>query len=322
MTRPFRFGVISEHMPPAAAWFAFVRRIEQLGFDTLLVRDHLLPGGFGEAYAPFSALAAAAAITTQLRIGSLVLCNDFRHPALLAREALTLDVLSGGRFELGLGAGWMREEYERAGIPFDPPGTRIARLDASVAILRGLFADEPFNSAGAHYRITDLHGYPRPARRGGPPILLGGGHERMLRLAGRVADIVGIMTTSVASGDLVDDPRGRMPAAVEQKIAWIREGAGERFAQLELSAVVDIIIATDRQAAAERLIARRGWHGIDSIAVLEMPLIFIGTIEQIATQMIERRARYGLSYYIIGDADAAAVAPIMESLRDSASVRS
>lgn len=205
---------------------------------------------------------------------------------------------------------------------FDPPGKRIARLDASVAILRGLFADTLVNAAGAHYHIDGLHGYPRPARRGGPPILLGGGHERMLRLAGRVADIVGIMTTSVASGDLIDDPRGRMPAAVEQKIAWIRAGAGERFAQLELSAVVDITIATDRQAAAERLIARRGWQGIESAAVLEMPLIFIGSIEQIVTQMIERRARYGLSYYIISDADAAAVAPIMASLRESASVRS
>ncbi len=146
MQRPFRFGVLCEEMGTREAWIAKVRRVEELGYTTVLLRDHFLPGPFGDQFAPLSALMVAAMMTSTLRIGSMVFDNDYRHPVVLGKEVATLDVLSGGRFEFGLGAGWMGSEYEQAGLPFDPPGTRIDRFEEALQIFKGLFADEPHNS--------------------------------------------------------------------------------------------------------------------------------------------------------------------------------
>ena len=156
----------------------------------------------------------------------MVLAVDYRHPVMLAKEVATLDRLSGGRFELGLGAGWLRREYEAAGLPYDSPAIRIDRLEEAIAILDGLFGDGPFSFAGKHYTVADLDGYPKPAQRPRPPLLIGGGRRRVLTLAGRTADIVGILTTSVATGTVVDDASERLADAVSQKLAWVREGAG------------------------------------------------------------------------------------------------
>jgi probable F420-dependent oxidoreductase len=315
--RPFRFGVINEQLLPAGAWLAHVRRVEELGYSTLLIRDHMVPDYFGEQYAPLVALAAAAGATERLRLGTMVIDNDFRHPAMLAKEAASLDVLSGGRLELGIGAGWLRNEYERAGIPFDPAGARIERLEEALLVIDGLWAGGPLAFSGRHYQIDGLGLAPLPAQRPRPPIFLGGGHRRMLTLAGRMADIVGLLTTSVASGELVEDVAGRLPAAIEERLSWVRAGAGPRYSQIELSLIPTVILADDRATAVERLIAERGWPGIGADQVREMPSVLIGTLEEIAADLLARRERYGFSYYVFSDHQAEELAPIVARLSGS-----
>jgi probable F420-dependent oxidoreductase len=310
--RPFRFGVINEQMLAPALWIDHVRRIEALGYATLLIRDHLVPDYFGEQYAPLVALASAAAATSRIGLGSMVLANDFRHPAILAKEAATLDLLSGGRLELGLGAGWLRSEYDAAGLTMDPAGARIGRLEEAIQVIRGLWSGEALRFTGRHYRVAGLRLAPLPARR--PPLFLGGGHERMLALAGRYADSVGLLTSSVASGELRDDPAERTPEAVERKLAWVRAGAGPRFEAIELSLIPTVLLTDDRRGATERLLTGRGWHGVDAEAVWAMPSIFIGDVAQIAALMLERRARYGFSYYVFSDRQADALAPLAARL--------
>ncbi|HET7094227.1 MAG TPA: LLM class flavin-dependent oxidoreductase, partial [Thermomicrobiales bacterium] len=175
--RPFRFGIINERVGPPAAWLERARRAETLGYDTFLIRDHLVSDYFGDQLAPLPALMAAAMATTTLRVGTMVLDNDFCHPAMLAKEAATIDFLSGGRLELGLGAGWLKREYDAAGFPYHPPGVRIERLEESIAVLKGLFAAEPFGFSSRHYQIDGLDGFPKPVQRPHPPLLIGGGRR-------------------------------------------------------------------------------------------------------------------------------------------------
>jgi probable F420-dependent oxidoreductase len=311
---PFRFGVINETTGPRDWWIDRVRQIETYGYSTFLIRDHFAPDYFGDQFAPFAALMTAANVTSTLRIGTLVIDNDYRHPVILAKEAATLDLLSGGRLELGLGAGWLQSEYVQAGMSFDPAGVRIDRLVESIAILKGLFADQPLTFSGNHYSITQLDGFPKPAQRPHPPILLGAGHKRMLTLAGKEADIVGIMTTSVATGQLLDDPLGRLSDRVAQQIEWVRQGAGARFPSIELSTVATIVITDRRRASTEAWIAERGWSGMSAEQVWDMPAVFIGSVDQIVEDMHRRRELLGFSYYLVSDTMAATVAPIVERL--------
>jgi probable F420-dependent oxidoreductase len=244
----------------------------------------------------------------------MVLAVDYRHPVMLAKEAATLDLLSGGRLELGLGAGWLRREYETAGLAFDSAGTRIERLEEAIGILDGLFGDGPFTFAGRHYAVTALDGYPKPVQRPRPPLLVGGGRRRVLTLAGRVADVVGILTTSVATGTVVDDASERLAASVAQKLAWVREGAGPRYPDVELSLVPTLVLDEDRERAAAELISTRGWTGVTPADVLAMPSVFIGSVSDIADQMEERRARYGFSYYVVSDRSLDRAAPLVARL--------
>jgi probable F420-dependent oxidoreductase len=306
--------VIHERPQEADTWPSHLRRIEDLGFSTFLIRDHLVADFFGEQPGPLVTLASAAALTTSLRLGTMVLAVDYRHPVVLAKEAATLDRLSGGRLELGLGAGWLRREYDAAGFPYDSPGIRIDRLAEAIAILDGLFGEGPLSFAGKHYTVTGLEGTPRPVQRPRPPLLIGGGKRRVLTLAGRTADIVGILTTSVASGTVVDDASERLADAVSQKLAWVREGAGSRYPDIELSLVPTLVFEEDRERAATDLIAARGWHGISPADVLAMPSVFIGSVSGIVDQMEERRARYGFSYYVVSDRDLDRAAPLVARL--------
>src|SRR6266550_2451379 len=198
--RPFRFGVICEHMQSAEEWVTKARQAEEYGYSTLLIRDHFIREPFGDQLAPLIALMAAANATKTLRVGSLVMDNDYRHPVMLAKEAATLDLLSGGRFELGIGAGWLRSEYEQAGMVFEPAGVRVSRLEEAIQVLKALFADQPITFAGDHYTITNLSGFPKPTQRPHPPILVGAGSKRMLALAAREADIVGILPKALPEG--------------------------------------------------------------------------------------------------------------------------
>ena len=260
--RPFRFGVINETPLPADQWFKHVKRVESLGYSTFLIRDHVLPDFFGDQYAPLIALTAAATATTRLRVGTIVIDNDYRHPAMLAKEAATLDLLSGGRFELGLGAGWLRSEYDAMGMTFDRNGVRVDRMTESIRVLKGLFGEGPFSYLGEHYQIDELDLFPKPTQRPHPPILIGGGKRRVLTLAGKEADIVGILTTSVATGTVVDDPNERTIDGIREKLGWVRAGAGERFKQIELSIIPNLVVSDDRLRSAEQRHrgARMDWH--------------------------------------------------------------
>jgi probable F420-dependent oxidoreductase len=312
--RVFRFGVINEQMSSRADWVAQARQVEELGFATFLIRDHFVPDYFGDQFGPVAALMTAANVTQTLRIGTLVFDNDYRHPVLLAKEAATLDLLSDGRFELGLGAGWLRVEYGQVGIPFDPAGIRISRLEEAIQIIKGLFAEEPLTFSGNHYTIAGLNGYPKPAQRPHPPLLIGGGQKRMLMVAGREANTVGIMTTSVASGALSDDPQERLAPSVAQKVEWVRQGAGDRFDQVELSTVLSPIITDHRRRQTEQFIREHGWVGITVEQVWEMPTVFIGSVEQIVEDIQRRREQYGFSYYVLADEDMETFAPVVARL--------
>jgi probable F420-dependent oxidoreductase len=312
--RPFRFGVINEMVLPGEEWFSQVQRVEALGYDTFLIRDHFLPDFFGDQLAPIAALAMAAAVTERLRVGTLVFSNDYRHPVLLAKELATIDWLSGGRLEVGIGAGWLRKEYEQAGLPYARAGERIARLEESLRVLRGLWSNEPFCFEGEHYSIEGIDGQPKPLQRPHPPILIGAGQPKMLQLAGREADIVGILTTSVASGTVEDDPNERTAAGVEQKLAHVRAGAGARYDQIELSLIPTIITSTDRERTTAELIATRGWRGVTVSDVLAMPSMLIGAEAEICDDLELRREQYGFSYYVISDEQFEAFAPVVARL--------
>ena len=311
---PFRFGVVNDAEVEPAGWIEHVKRVESYGFSTFLIRDHVLPDFFGPQLAPFTALATAAAVTDRLHVGTLVFSNDFRHPAFLAKEAATLDALSGGRFELGIGAGWLKSEYDATGLQLDRAGVRIDRLEESLQILRGLLGGEIVTFQGEHYALDGIENFPAPVRPGGPPLLVGGGKPRMLRLAGKYADSVSILTTSVASGVVEDSIDERMPAEGERKLGWIRAGAGERYPEIELSLIPTLIVSCDRQRAAADLIEQRGWHGLTPDDVLAMPAMLIGTYDQIGQTLIERRALYGFSYYVFSDALLETAAPLAADL--------
>ncbi|MFL5694969.1 MAG: TIGR03621 family F420-dependent LLM class oxidoreductase [Ktedonobacteraceae bacterium] len=315
MQRPFRFGVLCEEMGTREAWIAKVQRVEELGYATLLLRDHFVAGPFGDQFAPLSALMAAAMITNTLRVGSMVFDNDYRHPVVLGKEVATLDVLSGGRFDFGLGAGWMGSEYEQAGLPFDSPGTRISRFEEALCIFKGLFADEPLTFTGKHYTITDIHGFPKPLQRPHPPILIGAGGRRMLALAAREADIVGILPGPLNAGEpTVNDPSAYSPERFAQKVMWLHEAAGKRFTQLELSVITTPVFTHNRSLGAEQVAQRRGWSGVSVEEILKMPTIFIGTMEQVAEQMLASREHFGISYYMTLDHQMEAFAPLVQRL--------
>lgn len=313
----FRFGVIGERMASAEAWRATARRAEELGYSTLLIRDHFIPEPFGDQFAPLIALMAAVDATTSLRVGSLVLDNDYRHPVMLAKAAATLDVLSNGRFELGLGAGWAKAEYQRAGMSFDAPGTRVSRLEEALHVIKGLFAAGPLTFSGDCYRIDQLSGYPKPIQQPHPPILIGASGRRMLALAAREADTIGLLNGDYSSGTEIDDPLKRSPEALAEKIEWIRQAARERFDRVELSMVIAPILTSDRRQGAAECARQHGWDTVRPEDVLAMPSIFIGSAEQIADQMEERREQFGVPYYIVSDANMEAMAPIVARLAGS-----
>jgi probable F420-dependent oxidoreductase len=314
--RPFRFGVFGEAARSRGGLQDTARRAEESGYATFLIRDHFIEEPFGHQLAPLTALATVAAVTSSLRVGSLVLANDYRHPVILAKEIATLDVLSNGRVELGLGAGFSQAEYDRAGIPFDPPAVRVNRLEEAIHVLKGLFADGPLTFAGKHYSVTHLDSFPKPVQRPHPPLLIGASGKRMLSIAAREADIIGIQTASTANGVLSDDPTVRLAPAVAQKVALIRQMAADRFDRIELSMVVTVVIAERRQQAALQFARERGWGGISVEQVLEMPSVFIGSVGQIAEEMLARRERYGFSYFVVFDHALETVAPIVARLAD------
>jgi probable F420-dependent oxidoreductase len=308
MVQPFRFGVQCGGDHDRASWQTLARKIEALGYSTLYLPDHFID----TQMAPIVGLAVAAEATTSLRVGALVFDNDYKHPAVLAKEMATLDRLSDGRAILGIGAGWMKTDYDALGMPYDSAGVRIDRLEEGLAVIKGAWGAEPYSFSGHHYTITDYNGIPKPAQQPGPPILVGGGGPRVLRLAGREADIVGINPNLRAGAVTNDAASDSVAEMVDQKVGWIKEGAGDRFDDLELQIrFFFAAITDDRQGLAE---AAAPGFGLDAEAALESGIACIGTIDEICDQLIARRERWGVSYIVIGDDIFEAFAPVVERL--------
>jgi probable F420-dependent oxidoreductase len=312
--RPFRFGTGHFIEETASAWIDRMRQIEAYGYDTFLMPDHL-----GHQFAPVPALLAAALATTTLRIGPLVIAADFRHPVMLAKEMATLDVLADGRLEFGIGAGWLKAEYDRAGMPFDPPGIRVQRMREALEIMRGLWADGPFSFSGRHFTITEMEGWPKPIQRPGPPIMIGGSQQRMLAYAAKEADIIGILAPAKREGGLDFAAEGETLLA--QQVDWVREAAGERFDEIELSILIwSVRVTDDILAGAEdiaRTRARARGEPTPVEHVLASPYYLIGSEETIAERLHELRERFEISYITVMGEGADALASVVARLRST-----
>jgi len=288
-------------------WADTAKQAEDLGYSALLMPDH-----FGDQLSPVAALATAAAVTESLRIGTLVFANDFRHPAVLAKETATLDLLSDGRLEVGVGAGWMTEDYTWTGIAHDRAGLRIDRMIESIAVLRGLWGADAFSFEGEHYTITGMNGLPKPVQAGGPPIIVGGGAKRVLSTAARLADIVGV-NPNVGEGKVGPEAIASMSAgATDEKLGWVRDAAGDRFDDIEISILKFVTIVTDdRDTVAGKV---GGAMGMDAATLLASPHTMVGSAEQIADELVEQRERWQGSNVTVQSDAFEAFAPVVAAL--------
>jgi probable F420-dependent oxidoreductase len=292
----------------AAEYRETARRAEALGYSTLYVPDHFVDHPFG----PFPAMAMAAEATSTLRVGSLVLGNDYRHPVVLARDAATLDLLSDGRLELGLGAGWMTADYEKAGIPLDPAGVRVARLAEAITIVKGLTGDGPFSFSGEHYTITELDGMPKPVQQ--PlPLVIGGGGKKVLTLAGREADIIGINGNlkSGKAGD-PDQAPNMNPTSTDEKLVWVRDAAGERYDDVEIQAFAGFVHFTDDPLGMATAMAPAFDTTPDD--VLDSPVGLVGTVDSMVETLERRRERWDMTYHVVGAEHLDQFAPVVARL--------
>jgi probable F420-dependent oxidoreductase len=296
--RPFRFTAqVPDPAGSVSGWRKQLDRLEDMGFSTVALADHFT-GGY--TLEPLVLLTAVAMENPRLRVQTAVLGNDYRHPVLTHRMAATLDMLSEGRLELGIGAGWMRSDYTAAGLRYDPAGERIARLEESIEILKGLFSGDSFTFTGAHFTVTDLVGVPAAVQRPHPPLLVGGGGPKMLRLVGRVADIAGI-NANLSAGDI----GGQSVADVswermEQKIGWVREGAesaGRSFGDIELSMATWLLHVTDDGDEAAGLLSKIAARvGVQPEWLDDAPGVLVGSPARCAEKLRMLRDRLGISY--------------------------
>ena len=305
--RPFRFGIQLSKAPSLPAWRETARKIEGLGYSTLFIPDH-----FEDQFGPLVALTVAAETTSSLKVGSLVFDNDYRHPIVLAKEAATLDLASEGRLEVGLGAGWMQTDYDESGIAYDPPGVRVSRLEEGVKVIRALWANETVDFEGEHYHLAGAHGLPRPHTAGGPPILIGGGSRRVLRIAVENAQIIGI-NPSLRSGNVgAETIATTSPKHYAERVAWVREFAGDRFDELELQSLVFMAqIGRPQAEVADELSKLVGFPPED---VAASPIGLFGTEDEIVETLVRRREESGFSYWVLHEAEIDAFAPVVARL--------
>ena len=309
MSAPVKFSV-SLGQAPVEELVATAKRAEELGYHSVTMPDHL-----DDQLAPLIALAAVASATTTIRLLPLVLANDYRHPVVLAKELATLDALSGGRLEAGLGAGWMTTDYEFSGIQLDSPGTRIRRLAESVEIIRSLLAGEAVEVDGEFYSVAGSAGTPAPVQPGGIPLMLAGGKEKMLTLAGEKAAIIGINPGLTAG--VIDERAGRDAtlARTDQKLEWVRSAAGERFDSLTIQTRIHLaMIADNREAVASEMAPLLG---ITAEEALASPHALVGTVDQVVDEVQRWRERWGFSYISIDSGVMEDFAPVVEALANA-----
>ncbi|MBY6367639.1 LLM class F420-dependent oxidoreductase [Rhodococcoides corynebacterioides] len=318
--RKFRFAAGGEGNPDEGGARRFVKlaqKAEELGYDSFMIPDHL-----GNQVGPIAALGALAVATDKIRLGTAVLANGFRHPAVLAKDATTIDQISGGRLEFGIGAGWMKEEYDKAGIAYESPGVRIEKLDESLTILDVLLRGQECTFEGKHYQVRGLQGSPRPRQGPRPPIAVGGGGPRMLALAAKHADIISLVPSTTKEGKLKLSEI-TMEKSIE-RVDVIRRAAGDRFADIELNwTITTILISDDREQTAEMVLGAldNGFPPNMDVDVkltvedvLRSPYIAIGTFEEIAEQVRGVRAATGMSYVGVFPTQMEAFAPVIPLL--------
>ena len=305
---PFRFGIQSSATGNLREWTELARRVETNGYSTLTMPDH-----FDGQLAPVPALQCAADATSTLRLGALVYDNDYKHPIVLAKELATMDVLSEGRVEIGLGAGWMVSDYEQSGIPYDSPGVRVSRMIEGLAVIKAAMGADPFSFAGDHYTITSYNGLPKPIQSP-PPVLIGGGGPRVLGFAAREADIVGINAT-LTSGAVDQSTFASMTAEqVDEKVRIVRDAATEagRLADIEMNIRAFMVFITEDIDSALDTLA--GFTGAPKAVIAASPFALIGPPAKIIDELRERRERWGFSYVIVGQNDIDPFAPVVAAL--------
>jgi len=305
--KPFRFGVQASSQPDRKSWIDLAKRTEAAGFDVLTMPDH-----FTDQLAPVPALMSVADATTKLRVGALVWDNDYKHPVVLAKELATMDLLSDGRLELGIGAGWMITDYEQSGIPYERAGLRIERMIEGIDVMKGCFAQGPFSYAGKHYTITDYTATPLPVQKPCPPILIGGGGPRVLKLAAQLADIIGVnpsLKDGVVNGETIKDMSAE---AVQEKIDIITANAGARMPDIELN--VRTFLVNIRDSAQEAIEGTANMFKVDPSLVANSPFAILGPPAKIAEDLLARRERWGFSYVIVGGEDVEKFAPVIKIL--------
>jgi probable F420-dependent oxidoreductase len=320
MTKPFRFGCQSFNASSAKEWREKARRAEELGYSSFLLADHYLGPGPALAatnhplqdVAAIPAAAVAAEATDHIKVGFRVLCIDNRNAAVLAKELATIDMLSEGRLEIGLGAGWLKGEYDAMGVPFDPPGVRIQRLAETIEVIRAHMGDGEIDVKGEHVIVSGFEGAPKPVQSPCPPIMIGGGGKKVLTLAGAVADIVSLNFNNRSGVIGPDGILTSTAAETEAKLGWIRAGAGDRFDDIEIEVGAYFTFVTDD--ASSMASSFGAMFGLDEAQMLEHPHGLFGTVDGICDQLEERRARYGISYVTVGDSVMDAFAPVVERL--------
>ncbi|MEE2768920.1 MAG: TIGR03621 family F420-dependent LLM class oxidoreductase [Actinomycetota bacterium] len=320
MSRLFRFGCQAYSPNNGTEWFDTARKAEDLGYSTLHVADHYFGPGpaMEEASHPLQTVAcipammAAATTTESIKIGSRVICVDYHHPVVLAKELATIDLLSDGRLEAGFGAGWVASEYTAMGIPMDRPGVRIDRMVEVVEMSRSFFAGEVLDVEGEHVTAKDMQAVPSSPQKAGPRIMIGGGSARVLRTAGRLADIVSINFDNSA-GKIGSHGIGSGTAdGTAQKLAWIREGAGDRFDELEVEIGAYFTTVTDQSAATTETMAKG--LGLTTEALASHPHTLIGSIDEICEKLEQRRDELGISYVTVGVSAIEDFAPVVERM--------
>ncbi|GAA2398519.1 LLM class F420-dependent oxidoreductase [Actinomadura vinacea] len=302
--RTFRFGAVVRLAGTRREWVGKARRLEGSGFDVMLVPDHIVGPRFG----PVAAMMAAADATTRLRVGTMVFANDFRHPVLLAKEAATLDVLSEGRLELGIGTGWLAKDYQGAGLTLDEPRARLRRLREGLAVLKGVWGEGPFSYEGQYYRVHGLEQEPHPLQRPHPPILIGGGGPAMLRLAAQEADIVNLTMRTLPDGSGPDPSDGGAESFI-RKIKLLREAAGPRCDRIEIGTSVMRVGSGGPRAA---------WSAADTSRQGDTPQVLTGSVAAMADKLRRWRDEHGMSYFVLHhETDLDAFAPVVAELAGS-----
>lgn len=306
--RPFRFAAMTNNAESGSEFLERVRQVEAMGYTQLAMVDH-----FNLSYAPVPSLTAAALTAPSLRVLATVFDNDYRNPVLLAKEMATLDQLSGGRVDVGIGAGWTKSDYDQSGVRYDPPGVRISRMVEGLEIMKGFWSGEPFNFSGEHYEIEDLRGYPAPVQKPHPPVYIGGGGKRMLSIAAREADIIGVHVRFGPEAALTAEDATR--EAMVEKMGWIRDAAGDRYDNIEFALLLFTAKVTSSSSETEaEASAIAGRLGISVEAVMASPYYHVGSEDEMAENLEDLRETFGVNHFAISGASVDSFAPVAKRL--------